>query len=53
MPIVVEEVVITVEVGGEPAAGAAPAQRAAEDAQEIVRQCVERVLEILAQREER
>ncbi|WP_437971290.1 DUF5908 family protein [Sorangium sp. So ce260] len=53
MPIVVDEVVITVEVGGDSAAGAGPAPGAAQDAQEIVRECVERVLEILAQREER
>jgi hypothetical protein len=55
MPIVVEEVVISVEVTNEGAGGpGTPAGGgAAGDRQAIVEECVERVLEILRQREER
>ena len=55
MPIFVDEVVITLEVGKEaPAsAGAADASGSAEDKQAVIRECVEAVLQILAQREER
>ncbi len=55
MPIVVDEVVISVEVEERPAAGARPAAAPSgtEDKQALVAECVERVLEILAQREER
>lgn len=55
MPIVVDEVVISVEVEARPAGGTRAAAPAAsnEDRQVIVAECVERVLEILAQREER
>jgi hypothetical protein len=54
MPVVVDEVVISVEVAG-PQAGtqaAAPAS-APQDRQALVAECVERVLDILRQREER
>jgi hypothetical protein len=55
MPIVVDEVVITVDVTGERAPGGrSPAAGGAEvDRQQIVSECVERVLEVLAEREER
>ncbi len=59
MPIVVDEVVISVEVEGRPAGATrtsdaeAPASLGVEDKQGLVAECVERVLEILAQREER
>jgi hypothetical protein len=56
MPIVVDEVVISVEVEDRPAGGAhSPASKpsSTEDKQALVAECVERVLEILAQREER
>lgn len=57
MPILVDEVVIVVEVGGaaSPGAGdASPAPQGDGDArQRIVEECVERVLEALARREER
>lgn len=56
MPIFVDEVVISVEVessaqGGGGAGGAAPTST--DDRQALVAECVERVLEILARREER
>jgi hypothetical protein len=58
MPIFVDEVVISVEVEDRPAGdsrssapGASPSTT--EDKQALVAECVERVLEILAQREER
>jgi hypothetical protein len=55
MPVIVDEVVISVEVAagsqaGAPAAAPAPAQQ---DKQALVAECVERVLDILRQREER
>lgn len=58
MPIVVDEVVISVEVEDHPAGGApSPALPSpasiTEDRQVLVAECVERVLELLAQREER
>ena len=53
MPIIVDEVVISVEVGND-AAGGAPTPPAAQDQkQNIVAECVERVLDILAQKAER
>ena len=55
MPIIVDEVVISVEVGnreaggdGSPVAGAPPAA----DRQALVEECVARVLEILRDRQE-
>jgi hypothetical protein len=54
MPVVVDEVVISVEVAG--AAAGAPAAGAgapASDPQALVAECVERVLDVLRQREER
>lgn len=58
MSILVDEVVISVEVEDRPAGNArssAPAAPAStlEDKQALVAECVERVLEILAQKEER
>ena len=56
MPVIVDEVVISVDVAGPQAGGqaaaAAPAA-AAQDKQALVAECVERVLDILRQREER
>lgn len=57
MPIVIEEVMITVEVENQ-GAGAAPAgpagggAMAPADRQALLAECVERVLQILADREE-
>jgi len=53
MPIVVDEVVISVEVTNQASGGATTAPSATEDRQTIVSECVERVLEILREREER
>lgn len=53
MPVIVEEVVISVEVTNEGAGGAASPPPPIDDRQRIVAECVERVLEILAQKRER
>jgi hypothetical protein len=60
MPIFVDEVVISVDVdsgaagGGRPAAGSpSPSPSPSDDKQALVAECVERVLEILAQKQER
>ena len=53
MPIVVEEIVISVDVSNQVAGGAASAPSAMEDKQIIVAECVERVMDILKEREER
>lgn len=54
MPIIVDEVVISVEVGNAEAGGAsaAAAAPAGEEKQALVEECVARVLEILRDREE-
>jgi Family of unknown function (DUF5908) len=52
MPIIVDEVVISVEVTNQASGGAAATPSATEDKQAIVAECVERVLEILREREE-
>jgi hypothetical protein len=53
MPVIVDEVVISVEVGNDAAGGTSTPPAPADDKQRLVAECVERVLEILAQREER
>ena len=55
MPIIVDEVVISVEVSNQAAggAGAAAAPSPTEDKQIVVAECVERVMQILRDREER
>lgn len=53
MPIIVEEVVISVEVTNPASGGGAPPPAATDDRQALVAECVERVLEILREREER
>ena len=52
MPIIVDEVIISVEVSNEAAGGAATPPAATDDRQRIIAECVERVLDILAQKEE-
>lgn len=53
MPIIVDEVVISVEVSNQASGGAASAPSATDDKQALVAECVERVLEILSERDER
>ena len=55
MPIIVDEVVISVEVSNQAAggAGAGTAPSPTQDKQTVVAECVERVLAILREREER
>ena len=53
MPIIVDEIVITVDFSHQDSGSAPPAPPAALDTQNVVQQCVERVLEILREREER
>jgi hypothetical protein len=53
MPVIVDEVVISVEVSNQASGGAASAPSATDDKQAIVAECVERVLEILEQKGER
>ena len=53
MPIIIDEIVISVEVTNQAAAGAVPPAPDEDTQQVIVQKCVERVLEILRAREER
>ncbi|MEK7720308.1 MAG: DUF5908 family protein [Bacteroidota bacterium] len=53
MPVIIDEVVITVEVTNRDSGGGPPAISSPEDRQAIVSECVERVLEILKQKAER
>lgn len=52
MPIIIDEIVISVDVDNTVSGGAA-SPSVADDRQTIVAECVERVLEVLRQREER
>jgi hypothetical protein len=53
MPVVIDEVVITVEVDNRQSGGASSPPAALEGRQELIEECVEKVLEILEQRDER
>lgn len=53
MPIIVDEVVISVEVGNQASGGASSGSSGPDAKQAIVAECVERVLDILALKEER
>ncbi len=53
MPVVVDEVVISVDVTNQASGGATTAPDATQDKQAIIQACVERVLDILAQKQER
>ena len=47
MPIVIDEVVISVEVGNAAGGGAATPAAPADDRQALIAECVERVLQVL------
>ena len=51
MPIIIDEIVISVEVTNQSAGPASPTTLDPDCQQRIVQQCVERVLEILRERE--
>lgn len=53
MPVIVDEVVISIEVSNQAAGGAATPPSGPEDKQTIINECVERVLDILQQKNER
>jgi len=53
MPVVIDQVVISVEVSNQASGGAKQAPSATEEKQIIVAECVERVLEIIADERER
>lgn len=53
MPIIVDEVIISVEVTNQASGGAASAPTATEEKQALVAECVERVLAVLEQQAER
>ncbi len=53
MPIIVDEVVISVEVTNQASGGSTTPPPPLQDKQTVVAECVERVLEILREREER
>jgi len=53
MPIIVDEILISIEVTNDTGGGASPSKLPLEARQEIVSECVERVMEILRQKAER
>ena len=53
MPIIVDEILISIEVTNEASGGANSPGSPLETRQEIVSECVERVMEILRQKAER
>lgn len=53
MPVIVDEVVISVEVSNKAAGGSVAPPSPTEDKQTIISECVERVLDILEQKAER
>jgi hypothetical protein len=53
MPLIVDEVVISVEVTNQASGGSTTPLPPLQDKQTIIAECVERVLDILREREER
>lgn len=53
MPVIIDEVVISVDVTNQASGGAASAPSTTEEQQTIVTECVERVLDILEKKRER
>jgi hypothetical protein len=53
MPVIVDEVVISVEVSNQAAGGSVAPSTATDDKQTLISECIERVLDILEQKVER
>jgi hypothetical protein len=53
MPIIINEIEIAIEVTPNGNTTSAPVQSAAIDKEEIVRECVEKIMEIINQKNER
>jgi hypothetical protein len=53
MPVIIDEVVISVDVSNQASGGAGSAPSGTQAKQTVVSECVERVLDILKQKEER
>lgn len=53
MPVIIDEVIISVEVSNQASGGTTAETSPTEDKQAIIAECVERVLEILQQKAER
>jgi len=53
MPVIIDEIVISVEVSNQVSGGAVSQPSATEDKQVIISECVERVLDILERKAER
>lgn len=53
MPIIVDEVIISVEVSNQAAGGSTSSSSGTDDKQTLIAECVERVLDILRERKER
>ena len=52
MPVIIDEVVITIDVSNQSAGGASTPPSDTEEKQILIEECVERILDILEQREE-
>jgi len=52
MPVIIDEVVISIDVSNQAAGGAAARPSETDDKQALIEECVERVLDILEQRRE-
>lgn len=52
MPVIIDEVVISIDVSNRAAGGASTPPPESEDRQALIEECVERVLEVLEQRDE-
>jgi len=53
MPVIIDEVVISVDVTNQASGGTTTPPTKTEDQQALINECVERVLEILEQKQER
>ncbi|WP_317932315.1 DUF5908 family protein [Halioxenophilus sp. WMMB6] len=52
MPVIIDEVVISIDVNNQAAGGATKKPSELEEQQALIEECVERVLDILEQRKE-